>query len=86
MVWGPRARANPSTTSSYVKFDTSSIPKDAIITSATLSLYLESGSRWAEPYGNAKIGAHRCDQDQGQGQDQGQDQAWNEHYGSTSRA
>lgn len=44
----------------YVRFDLGSIPQNAIITSATMSLYLEAGSKWAGPFGNAHIGCYNC--------------------------
>ena len=45
----------------YVKFDLGSIPQGALITSATLSLYLETGSEWSGPFGKAQIGCYYCD-------------------------
>ena len=45
----------------YIKFDLGSIPQGALITSATMSLYLETGSEWSGPFGKAQIGCYYCD-------------------------
>ena len=44
----------------YFRFDLSSIPSDAVITSARLKIYFKAGSRWYGPLGLAYVGCHYC--------------------------